>query len=226
MNICTLYTFLGLVQNLHEEPFIIFFWDEIFDLLIYSYVKWFKPLCEVVWNDKNLAKCFRLRSRSTSLSCPLRVSMIIKISFSFRYLRLVFTCFKCVNTTFLNNSFDFFCIQQEIMGKRGFKISREIKFRETSAHTAFRKELKWRKVPVMLTVRVAVTFLFLFMPLIGSFFAPGETYDKGVCSRFRLSSFGISCSRIIGEIHLWKESFSPQVKTARLARSYQLWLLS
>ena len=44
--------------------------------------------------------CFSHRSRITSLSSPLKVSMIIKDICSFGYLRLAFSCFRYGNITF------------------------------------------------------------------------------------------------------------------------------
>ena len=114
----------------------------------------------------------------TSFSCPLKVPMIIKDICSFGDLRLAFT------------SFNFF------------------------------KQLYWmswigRNFPVMLTVKVAVFCLLLSILLIDTVFAPfgfkvyfpEEIYDS-VWSRFRISSFGTSCSSIIDEIRLWNVSFS------------------
>ena len=68
----------------------------------------------------------------------------------------------------------------------------------------------------MLTVKVAVIFLLSSKALIGTVFASfglkvyfsREIYDKAVRSRFRISSFGISCSSIIDEMRLWNVNFS------------------
>ena len=62
----------------------------------------------------------------------------------------------------------------------------------------------------MLTMKVAVICLLSSKPLIGTVFAPfglkvyfpGEIHDKTVGSRFRISSFGMSCSSINEEMRL------------------------
>ena len=73
-----------------------------------------------------------------------------------------------------------------------------------------------RNFPVMLTVKLPMISLISSIPLIGTVFAPfglkvyfpGETYNKGVWYRFRISSFGTSCYSIIEAMHLWNITFS------------------
>ena len=73
-----------------------------------------------------------------------------------------------------------------------------------------------RNFPVMLTVKLPMISLISSIPLIGTVFAPfglkvyfpGETYNKGVWYRFRISSFGTSCYSIIEATHLWNITFS------------------
>ena len=103
-----------------------------------------------------------------------------------------------------------------VIRKGDIKISRKVKARKTSRHFPFINDLNFRNFAVMLTVKVAVICLLSSIPLIGTVFAPfglkkyfpGETYDKGVYSRFRISSFGMSCSSIIEAMCLWNVSFS------------------
>ena len=54
--------------------------------------------------------CFLHRSRITSLSCPLKGSMIIKDISSFEYLRLAFACFRYGKIT--KSSIDFSLFDQ------------------------------------------------------------------------------------------------------------------
>ena len=73
-----------------------------------------------------------------------------------------------------------------------------------------------RNFPVTLTVKVAVICLLSSIPLIDTVFAsfglkvyfPGEIYDKGVWSKFRVSSFGKSCSSRIEAMSHWNVNFS------------------
>ena len=169
-----------------------------------------KFVCEIVWNDNNLAQCFLHRSRVTSLSCPLKVSMIIKYICSFGYLRLAFACFRYGNITFSKSSVDFSVFDQWLLEKVTLKSAGKSNLGRHSG--VFPSQMGWigRNFAVMLTVKVAVICLLSSIPLIGTLVAhfglkayfPGETCGKGVWSRFRISSFGMSCSSIINAMGL------------------------
>ena len=167
-------------------------------------------LCTVMTSDWNLfvrlcgttttcQKCFWHRSRNTSSSCLLKVSMIIKDICFFRYLRLTFTCFKFRNVTFSNNSIDFSVFDQWLSAKVTLKSAGKSNLGRYLR--VFSSQMNWigRDFPVMLTVNVAVVCLWLPMPLIYTVFVPfglkvyfpGETCGKGVWSRFRISSLVI-----------------------------------
>ena len=128
------------------------------------------------------------RSRITSLSCPLKVSMIIKDICSFGYLRLAFACFRYGNIIFSRSSIDFSVFDQWLSAKVTLKSAGKSNL---GIHLGvFLSEISWigRNFRVMLTVKVAVICFLSSIPLIGIVFAPfglkvyflGETYDKGV----------------------------------------------
>ena len=100
----------------------------------------FVRLCEMITTSHI---CFSHRSRITSPSCPLKVSMIIKDICSSGYsgyLRLALACFKYGNITFSKSSIDFSVM---VIRKGDIKISRKNKSRETFRCFPFVNELDW-----------------------------------------------------------------------------------
>ena len=164
-------------------------------------------LCTVMSNDWSLfvrlcvrittwQKSFWHKSKLTSLSCLLTVSMIIKDICSFRHLRVAFTCFRFRNITLSINSLDFSVLDQWLSEKVTLKSAG--KSNVLRYLLVFSSRMSWigRDFPVMLTVKVTLICLWSSIPLIDTAFAPfglkvyfpGETYGKGVWSRFRISS--------------------------------------